>query len=219
MQLRKAHLHAAAFVAAGAAVGALATAASGGGAAPATAAAAPASAAPGATAPIEPTGAPGALAATESAAARAPRRAESPASESVDPRFLEAQLSERFTQWSRGAANPGLRQAPHRDPLSEMIAAVFPTEETVRTVVLAPRVTPPPPPPPDEDDDDDDDDQDDNEGPCTDDEVCPPGGGGGGGGGGGEPPAGVPEIDGDLLGSGLLLLVGGALVLASRRMA
>jgi hypothetical protein len=84
-----------------------------------------------------------------------------------------------------------------------MIAAVFPADEPVRTITLELRVDPPTL---------DEDDEEENEEPCDDDEICPPP----------DdtcetPPSGVPEIDADLLSTGLLLLVGGALVLASRR--
>ena len=213
MQISKTHLRAAAFVVGGAAVGAIATAASSAGrgepkpfVGDALGAAAEATAAEvGAL-----QSAPGAGPADAAAAAR---RAAPASDAALDPRFLASPLSERFTQWSRGASNPGVRQAPHRDPLSEMIAAVFPSDDSVRTVLLAPRINPPPPP-----DEDEEEEEEETEEPCDDDPSCdgddtcaPPG----------DtcepPPSGVPEIDADLLGTGILLLVGGALVLASRR--
>jgi len=214
MQITKTHLRAAAFVMGGAAVGAIATAATSAGRGEPK----PFSGEPLAAA-VQPSGTSvSALAPTGStphAPADARRDAAGPAAPDAasDTRFFASPLSERFTQWSTGASNPGRRQAPHRDHFIDMIAAVFPTDESVRTVVLSPRVNPPPQPP-----DDETDEEEETEGP-----------GGGGGGGGGDdgcppadetcatPPSGVPEIDANLLGSGLLLLIGGALVLASRR--
>jgi hypothetical protein len=214
MQITKTHLRAAAFVVGGAALGAIATAATSAGRGEPKPFVGDALGA-GVEGPASNLDALDPAAAAIPADASAAVRHAAPASDAaLDPRFLASPLSERFTQWSRGASNPGVRQAPHRDPLSEMIAAVFPADEDVRTVMLAPRVNPPPPPP----DDDDDEEEEENEEPCDDDpscdgdDTCPPPG---------DtcepPPSGVPEIDADLLGTGLLLLVGGALVLASRR--
>jgi hypothetical protein len=216
MHITKTHLRAAAFVVGGAAVGAIATAATSAGRGeprpfsgePLTSTALPTESSALASAPTDP---------AADATAAAPRAAFGPEAPgaAVDSRFFVSPLSERFTQWSSGASNPGRRQAPHRDPLTDMIAAIFPTDESVRTVVLAPRVNPPPPPP---DDETEEEEEEESEEPCDDepcgggDEVCPPA----------DPtcetpPSGVPEIDANLLGSGLLLLIGGALVLASRR--
>jgi hypothetical protein len=214
MHITKTHLRAAAFVVGGAAVGAIATAATSAGRGeprpfsgePLTSTALPTESSALASAPTDP---------AADATAAAPRAAFGPEAPgaAVDSRFFVSPLSERFTQWSSGASNPGRRQAPHRDPLTDMIAAIFPTDESVRTVVLAPRVNPPPPPPPPDDDTDETDEEEETDEPCDDgDEFCPPSD---------EtcvtPPSGVPEIDANLLGSGLLLLIGGALVLASRR--
>lgn len=224
MQITKTHLRAAAFVVGGAAVGAIATAATSAGRGEPKPFVGEAL---GAAALEQPAAHVGALLPTDTAAAapESVRRVASGADAALDPRFLASPLSERFTQWSSGASNPGTRQTPHRDPLSEMIAAVFPSDESVRTVVLAPRVNPPPPR-------DDEDDQEETEEPSDDDPTCNVGGV--------CPPPdsvcpppdsvcpppsdtceptlnGVPEIDANLLGSGLLLLIGGALVLASRR--
>gem|GEM_PF-6776133 len=149
----------------------------------------------------------------------------------VDARYLATPLAERFTQTTPGAVNPGSRRAGADTPMTGMLAAVLQEGDSS----FAPAGSPPPPvdppPPPgdggDDEGDDDDDDDDDNGGggnggggtcdPLDDDCTVGGGEGGGGEGGGGGGPTGVPEIDGDLFGAGLLLLIGGALVLSSRR--
>ena len=129
----------------------------------------------------------------------------------VDARYLATPLAERFTQTTPGAANPGTRRGGGETPMTGMLAAVLNEGDSVGVAAATPPVDPPPPPGDggDDEDDDDDDGGGGGGGGGT--------GGGGGGGGNGGGPSGVPEIDGDLFGAGLLLLVGGALVLSSRR--
>ncbi|MEZ5978667.1 MAG: hypothetical protein R3F34_10655 [Planctomycetota bacterium] len=138
------------------------------------------------------------------AARRTDRGAPAPA---VDPRLLAMPLQERFAQVTPGASNPGVRVAPPEQRMSGMIAALFPSDETVLSTTPSFRPPPPVDPPPDVDDGDDGDDEEetcvgedcDTSGPCA------------------PPPSGVPELDADLFRTGVLLLLGGALVLGSRR--
>lgn len=115
------------------------------------------------------------------------------AAAAVDPRLLSLPLAERFTQTTPGASNPGQRRAAGRTPMSSMLAAVLDEGDVGPASGDAPSLPPVDPPP----------------APGGEDEGGEPGDGGG--------PAGVPEIDANLLGAGLLLLIGGALVLNSRR--
>lgn len=118
----------------------------------------------------------------------------------VDPRLLAMPLAERYTQLTTGASNPGRRRGAPETPMTGMLAAVFQEDQTTSTSAAGnPSVPPVNPPPPGGDGGDDTCEPDDGV-------TCEPG-----------PPTGVPEIDGNLLGAGLLLLIGGAAVLASRR--
>ncbi|QDU86017.1 hypothetical protein Pla163_31640 [Planctomycetes bacterium Pla163] len=122
----------------------------------------------------------------------------------VDPRVLSIPLAERFTQSTSGASNPGTRPGPADTPMTGMLAAVMTQgDRVVRSSQNPPIVIPPPPGGEEEEE-------------CGEGEVCPgpmdpvdpvdP-----------PPPTGVPEIDANLLGTGLLLMIGGALVLSARR--
>lgn len=121
-----------------------------------------------------------------------------------DPRLLSIPLAERFTQSTAGASNPGTRPGPADTPMTGMLAAVVSQGDRIARRAGLPPVTPPPPP-----GEEVEEECEDGSAP-SDGEICP-------GPVGPPPPTGVPEIDANLLGTGLLLLIGGALVLGSRR--